>query len=250
MKNTLIISLLFFLPVSGFSQDKSANELHFEINKVLNYVNVEVEQLKNAKSLIDLNKNYKEEWIRTYISVEIHTFHKGNTRKAISKDNILSKEQKENMEMADAGSEISVYVHYMPENQLSHNEVQLIDFKFITNPYFDASFPGNKEKMLQYLKENVINKIPNGTYQGYDISAVNFTVNEEGAISEVSMFDTNGYGISQHQEIDNMLLESIRNMPCWKPAEYENGTKTSQDFVLTIGNHENCIIPLLSIREY
>lgn len=250
MKSLLSALLFFTLTLSGFSQENVLDELHFEVNKVLPYVNVNVDQLNNAKNLIDLDKNYKEKWIREYISVEILTINNGKIKKAISKNDVLSEEQKTNMQKADAGTEIGVYVRYMPENNLSQNKVQLIDFKFVTNALYDASYLGGERKMIQYLKENVIDKIPRGTYQGYDIAAVNFTVNEEGEISELEIFDTTGYGISKNEKIDNLLLETIRKMPCWKPAEYADGTKTAQKFVLTVGNHENCIIPLLSIREY
>lgn len=249
MKNILTL-LLLFVSISGFTQDDFICEFHFEVNKVLPYINVDVEQLKNAKSLIDLDKNYKEEWIRDYISVEILTKNNGETKKAISKNDVLSEEQKKNMIAADAGSEITINVHYMPENDLSQNEVQLIDFKFITNPLYDASFVGGNKKLLKYLKETAVDKIPAETYQGYDIAAVKFTVNEEGEITEVNVFDTSGFGISQNEGIDDLLLKTVRKMPCWKPAEYADGKKTKQDFVFTVGNHENCIIPLLSIREY
>jgi hypothetical protein len=249
MKNILTL-ILVLVSITGFTQDSSIREFHFEVNKVLPYINVNVEQLKNANSLIDLDKNYKEEWIREYISVEILTINNGKSKKALSKDNVLSEEQKKNMMSADAGSEIAINVHYMPENDLSQNEVQLIDFKFITNPLFDASFIGGSQKMLMYLKENAVDKIPAETYQGYDIAAVKFTVNEEGEITKVNIFDTSGFGISQNSTIDDLLLETLSKMPCWKPAEYADGTKTEQEFVFTVGNHENCIIPLLSIREY
>jgi hypothetical protein len=249
MKNILTL-ILVLVSITGFTQDSSIREFHFEVNKVLPYINVNVEQLKNANSLIDLDKNYKEEWIREYISVEILTINNGKSKKALSKDNVLSEEQKKNMMSADAGSEIAINVHYMPENDLSQNEVQLIDFKFITNPLFDASFIGGSQKMLMYLKENAVDKIPAETYQGYDIAAVKFTVNAEGEITKVNIFDTSGFGISQNSTIDDLLLETLSKMPCWKPAEYADGTKTEQEFVFTVGNHENCIIPLLSIREY
>jgi len=44
-------------------------------------------------------------------------------------------------------------------------------------------------------------------------------------------------------------LETIQKMPCWKPAKYANGTTVKQDFVLTVGNMENCIMPMLNISR-
>jgi len=38
-------------------------------------------------------------------------------------------------------------------------------------------------------------------------------------------------------------------MANWQPAEYANGLKVRQEFVLTIGDHRSCTINLLNIRE-
>lgn len=250
MKNSLSILLLLLLPCFGFAQDSSTCKHTYEVNKVIPYVSVNVEQLKNAKSLIDLDKDYKPSWINEYISVEISTINQGKVRKAKNENDLLTKEQKENMEKADAGTEIVVNIQYIPENNLSHNNIQEHDIKFVVNPLVDAIYKGGREKMMQYLNENVIDKIPVGTYKGYDLIAAMFTVNKEGEIENVTLFDTRGYGVTENEEIDNLLLETIRKMPCWIPAEYKDGTKVEQDYVFTVGNHESCVTALLNIREY
>lgn len=45
------------------------------------------------------------------------------------------------------------------------------------------------------------------------------------------------------------MAEAIRNMPSWKPAGYSNGISVKQDFVLTVGNMESCVVSLLNIRR-
>ena len=114
MKNSLTVFFLTFLPVLAFSQDSSTYVLNYEVNKVLPYISVDTEQLKNAKSLIDLDKNYKFSWIKEYISVEILTINQGELKKATSENDTLSEEQKKNMESADFGTEIKVNVRYLP----------------------------------------------------------------------------------------------------------------------------------------
>ena len=46
-----------------------------------------------------------------------------------------------------------------------------------------------------------------------------------------------------------MLLKTIREMPVWNPASYEDGTKTDQTFVLTVGSKESCVLPLLKMGK-
>ena len=53
---------------------------------------------------------------------------------------------------------------------------------------------------------------------------------------------------SKDSKIDDMLITAISEMKGWKPAMFSNGLKIKQNFVLTIGNMENCMVNLLHIR--
>ena len=101
--------------------------------------------------------------------------------------------------------------------------------------------------MKQYLLENAIRKIPAGSYTNYDLTAVKFSVSEEGEIIDAHVFGPE-YQTSKMEKVDEVILEAIRKMPCWQPAEYANGTKVKQEFVFLVGNMENCMINLLNIR--
>lgn len=250
MKNYLSTFLLLFISITGFSQDNSTCNVHFEVNKSLPYISVDVAQLEDAKTLIDLDRNYKASWVKSYISVEIFAYIDGKIVKASAPNDRLIAEQKLIMSKADFGTDIKVEVHYIPENNLSENDIHLNDFTFTVNPKKPAEYVGGEQKMVEYLKENAIDKIPEGTFKNYDIVTVMFTIDEEGEIIDANLFDATDYGVAKNEKIDNLLLEAIQKMPCWKPAEYTNGKKTKQDYVFTVGNHDSCLIPLLNIREY
>ena len=94
------------------------------------------------------------------------------------------------------------------------------------------------------MKENAIDKIPNGVFEGYDLAIVKFSVDEEGRVVDAHIFWP-----FKEEKIDALLLETICNMPSWKPAEFANGTTVQQEFVLTVGNHESCAINLLNIGQ-
>lgn len=257
IQNTLIVLLFVALafPHPGSSQDRLSNELSYEVNRIYPFISISKEKLKEAHTLTDLgdktnhlNHYYKSSWIREYISVEILTSYKEGIRKAVSKNDTFSQEQKDIMNMADVGTDISVKVQYIPENTLTHNDIKEINFTFTVNPENEAKFPGGQQQLKQYLKEKAIDKIHDGSFKNYDLAAIKFTIDEEGKIIDAHVFESI-YQTYKNEKIDNLLLETIRNMPYWTPAEYSNGTKVKQEFVLTVGNMESCVINLLDIRR-
>lgn len=214
------------------------------MNRIYPPVSITKEKLNEAQTLIDLNVNYPTSWVKEYISVEILTNYKGTIREAVSKNDTLGQEQKDIMNMADVASDISVKVRYIPENTLKHNDAKEINFTFTVDPESEAKYPGGQQQLKQYLKASAIDKIPDTTFRNYDLAAIKFTINEEGQIVDAHVFLP-----FKDKITDKLLLGAIRDMPDWKPAEYSNGTKVKQEFVLTVGNHENCDIHLLNIRR-
>lgn len=246
-KFIFLLSILFALPNPGTSQSNLPAVLKFEVNRVYPYISITKEALNKANSLTDLNRHYRASWIKEFISVEISTCHKGKTLKSASKSDVLSQEQKDRMKMADAGTDISVKVKYLPENTLKYNEPKEYDFTFTVDPESGAKYPGGHQQLVKYLKEKAMDKIPGDSFKNYDLTAVKFTINEEGQIINAHLFGSE-YQTAKNRETDQLLLETIRTMPCWMPAEHADGTKVKQEFVLTVGNLENCVVSLLNIR--
>ncbi len=251
IQNKLIVflSIALAFPHLGSSQDSLTNELSYEVNRIYPYISITKEKLIDANTINDfknetnnLNLDYKPSWVREYISVEILTSYKGAIRKAVSKNDTLTKEQKDIMNMADVGTDISVNIQYIPENNLTQNDPKELNFTFTVNPDSEAKYSGGQQKLKQYLEEKAIDKIADGSFKDYDLAAVKFTIGEEGEITDAHVFES-----SKDEKIDKLLLDAIRNMPCWKPAEYSNGIKVKQEFVLTVGSMENCMIYLLNI---
>ena len=250
IQNKLIVLLFItlFFPNPGASQDNLTNEPRFEVNRIYPYISITKEELNEANSLTDLNRHYKSSWIREYNSVEVLTSYKGKIIKSTGKNDALSQEQKNLMNMADAGADISVKVKYIPENTLTHNDPKEISFTLTVDPENEAEYPGGQQQLIKYLKEKAIDKIPGGSFKNYDLTAVKFTISENGEIMNAHVFDP-GYQTSKNEKINELLLEAICNMPPWKPAEYSNGIKVKQEFVFTVGNMENCVAHLLNIRR-
>lgn len=243
-----IVFIVFVIPCLSFSQDNLTFNLQCEVNKSYPSLSISKEKLNEARSLIDINKRYESSWVREYVSVEIFTIHKGKTRRAESKKDILSQEQKDNMNMADVGTDISVKVRYLPENKLMQNDPKEMGFSFSIEPETDAAFPGGQQQLDQYLKVNILDKIDGAKYNQLQLTAVKFKINEEGNIVDAYLFGSE-YLTNRNEKIEGLMLNAICNMPIWKPAVYANGIRVKQEFVLTLGDMRSCIVPLLNIRE-
>lgn len=241
----ILFSLMIF-PNLGNSQEDIESELKYDVSVNYPPLSITRDQMMNAKTLNDLNKFYKSEWVRTFHSVEVSTYHDGVTRKTLSKDDHLSQTQKENMATADAGSDIHVLVRYIPENTLKDNDSKEFKFTFMVNPDRDASFAAGQDELRKYLRRHAIDKIPHNSFKEYDLSVIAFTVNKKGEIVDPHLFSEE----SKDERIDAMLKEVVANMPNWVPAEYSNGTKIEQQLVLTVGNHESCVINMLNTKKY
>lgn len=255
MKNILFTLLLVHGTLCSFSQGGAAasaeeliNPMEYEVNRVYVPLSMDKEKLEEARTILDLHPHYKSSWIRTFISVEVLTIQEGEVQKAIGKDDMLTKAQKELLTTADIGTEIAVTMRYIPENTLADQEPKIFDFKFIVNPEHAATYVGGMQALRHYLKEKAINKIPADSFETYDLTAIKFTISEEGEVTNVHLFDE-GYRKAGYEKIEALLLETIRSMPCWKPAEYASGKKLKQEFVLTVGNHRSCITNLINVRR-
>lgn len=246
IQNKLIVFLfiVFALPHVGSSQDELDFELSCDVNRIYPYISITKEKLAEAKTLIDLHARYQSSWVKEYISVEISASHQGKEKKVITKNNILSTAQKDLMNMADVDKDISVKVLYIPDNNLKNNDVQEINFKISVEPKNVAQYKGGEQQLKAYLKDKVMDEISASYFRKHHLTAVKFTINEEGQIVDSHIFES-----SSNEQIDQLLLESICNMPNWKPAEYTNGTKVKQEFVLTIGDRNSCVINLLNIQK-
>lgn len=240
----LLLVLLMTLPFGLEGRDSLDYKFQFEINKVFPSISLTKAKLQNVKSIMDVNPHYKPEWVRDYVEVRLTTQKDGKKRVSKGQSSIWTQQQKDHLMTADLGSILSVQISYIPENTLKNNEVKEYDFNFSIEPVQDAVFEGGTEELKTYLQEKVVNNIPDGNFTGYRLAAVKFTVNEEGEVINTSLFES-----SQNEQVDQAILEAIRNMPCWIPAAYSNGKHVAQDFAFTIGNMESCVVNLLNIKR-
>ena len=233
------------IPKNGTSQEANVDGVWFDVMRVYPTPTLDRDTLIVAKKVVDIHKYYKSSWVRKVISVEVFSTINGIEKKATSKDDILTEEQKQNMEAADIGSVISVIVNYIPENTLKNNEPKVYDFSFSVDAETEAIHPQGKTQLKQYMSEKAISKIDNALFEGnYKLAAVKFGVDDDGQIVDAYVFNS-----SDDKEVDALLLDAVCNMPSWKPAEYANGQKTRQEFVLAVGSKASCNMNLLNLKD-
>lgn len=235
---------MFAISNNTYSQDSLSFDLSYEVNRVYPSLSHTKSALSEANTIADLNKYYKPEWVREFITIDISTSHNGEIMHAVSQNDTLTHEQKLNIKKADVNSEVLVYIKYIPENTLVDNDAKELDFSFFIDPDQEAQFATGQQQLKRYIEDNAMSKVSEESFNIHHLTAVKFTISEEGQVVDAYVFES-----SEDEEVDAILLEAICNMPKWTPAEYKNGLTVKQDFVLTIGDHRSCVINLLNVRR-
>jgi len=251
----VFLSLTLAFPPLASAQDAMTAELSYEVNKIYPHLSISKEKLKEVQTIVDIkneangrNLQYKSSWVRSFIAVEILTSHNGVIRKAVSPNDTLSQEQKDNLHTADLGTDVSIRVQYIPENTLKQNDPKELTYTFVFSPENDAAYPDGADALNKYLQKEAMDKISASSFQGYDMRAVKFTINEAGEVTNAHLFGED-YLNDKKEEVNELLLNAVRKMACWEPATFSDGTKVAQEYVLTVGNMENCMVHTLNIRR-
>lgn len=232
------------LPLFTLAQDVESFDLGFEINRVSPILTVDKYKLEGATNLIELNERFESDWIKEYISVETSLVTNGVATIIGTIDDKITKEQKSLMLSADPATDIAIKVRYIPDNNLSDNDIQELRFVFNVDPEREANYKGGLAALNAYLQSEVIDKVSASDFNIYNLTAIKFTINEDGEVVDAKVEES-----SKDKEVDALLVNAIAGMPAWNSARYDGGTTVSRDFVFTVGDHRSCVINLLDIVE-
>lgn len=244
-RQILLLTCIMFLSIHlAIAQEENQDEITYQINRVQKYVSISPAQLKAAKTLTDLNHYYKADWVKEYKSVTTTVLSYGSKKVVSSESNTITKEQKELIRMADRNSDIKVIVTYLPDNNLTSTRAQEMDFSFRIDPAQDACYKGGDAQLDKYMEKHILNKITRDDVPQYQVAAINFTIDEEGHIVDAHIVKA-----TNNKKADQLLLKTVCEMPAWESAKYADGTKTKQDFVLTVGDQYSCTMNILDIKS-
>lgn len=231
MKISSVALIVLLLPFSGLSQESGYGVFGTLTNPYSGpFSLLTLDTLEKAETLNDIYARYPSSWVANYISVEVSSTCQGITKKAVSTNDILTDEQKDILNRADLGCKINLKVDYVPENSLKDNPARKMNFSLTMIPIFEAKYPGGFQHLKKYLKENIIDQIAETKLAHIKLAKVRFNINEKGQVSNAQVFKT-----TENDCVNQLILEAIRNMPKWSPAENSKGVKISQEFEFTMG---------------
>jgi len=267
MKNVLFTFTLLLLLITGFSRVPA-----FEYNGRLTRT-VKVERLNNAFIISDLvpefwqnlglpyqvrqdfdlrkKVDYDQRFSSTpqffdyrkiveIVWAEITTTNNGQLMITQNTGDLLTKEQKQQLNSADLGSEIyvNVKVKYKAEaNNTPNNSGNIIYgvLVAVVVPETEAEYVGGFKQLSAYFIENVFNQVAEPTdAEKIANAAVKFTVNEQGQVVGAKIARS-----TNDPKLDKLLLEATYKMPKWKPALDSKGMRVKQEFSIPFGN-EGC----------
>jgi len=246
MKKILITCLLLQMVATAFSQEEAPAEIYFEVHDIYREA-VSQADLKTAATLTDVYERYPASWVKEYVSVEVIATCDGVEKRAMGIDDQLNEAQKKVLKMADYDSKIKIDISYIPDNTLTHNDVQKHEIVLPVLAESEASFPGGAEKMAAYFKESIVAKIPESTViEEVAWTAVRFTIDRDGTIGKIT-----ASGSTQSEAIDQSIMDAICGMPKWTPAVDSKGEKVAQELEFMLGNTAKiCGLNLYLIEGY
>lgn len=221
----------------GIGRSKSFfEELRYEVRGIYSRA-ITKKQLNGALLISDIIADYPINWITTYVSVEILGTCDGEFMIATSPNATLTKEQKNILSNVDMASDVVIDIKYTYKapvtNIVENNTIHVL---MTVVPETQAEYIGGYEQLINYLKENSIHQFSDRDPKKVKQIAIRFTVNEEGKINDAKISHESG-----DSKAEKLLLDVIKNMPQWKPAENAQGIKVKQDFEFSVGrNNDGC----------
>ncbi|HXB13317.1 MAG TPA: hypothetical protein VNZ45_15125 [Bacteroidia bacterium] len=271
MKNTLLTIFLSLLLIQGFSQNhnytyrgrytpsikkEKLNDASF-ICEIMpdfwhhfNLPNTERDWMNELFKIVDSPDGHyiysQENWfcpqegyskIMDYVAIEITATCNGKTISAENTGEALTNEQKNILNTADLGTDISIKIKFKYKEWAidSHhdiaNKIKEGDYKVTVVPGTEAEYPGGFQQMSKYFTENVLNKLSGANErEKFTDASLDFSINEEGQIVETKISST-----SNDLKIDKLILDAANKMPKWTPAKNAKGVKVKQVFSIQFG---------------
>jgi len=166
-----------------------------------------------------------------YESVDIIATCYGKTLTAQSKGDVLTTEQKNLLNMADAGTELKIRIRFrFKSNKASSSDISkdVVEgfLVLVVLPEMEAEYPGGYLQIAEFFKKSLKER----TSEKPKNASIIFTVNEDGVASNARIGNSSG-----SKTIDKLLLEAITNMPKWKPAKNSKGVAVKQEFHVMLG---------------
>ena len=237
---------LLILTVAQWAYPQSQNEFHLscDIHHVIKPLSISYEVAQSANQIKDIYPHFKPEWVKAYNKVTLSGQVNGKEISASGENQILTEQQQNIISNIDEGHPITLNISYYPRNTLPFDELKNLKVTFEVRPLKNASFPIGAMSMNEFIENNILSKVSKTDFRAHHLTAVQFTIDQSGNLLNPYIKESSG-----NKKVDDLLMESLCNMPIWSPAIYKSGQTVNQDFVLVIGDMKSCVLNLLNIEQ-
>jgi hypothetical protein len=191
----------------------------------------------SAYYLFPQENNYNK--LVDYVAVEIAGISNGKTIISESPDNKLTMDQKNLLNSIDPGTDINIRVFFkyrsLVKNDTAANKVLIGHIPVTAIPAKEAEYEGGFKGLTEYLHQNIFALIGKNNRAKVQNAVVKFIISEQGVIGDVKLFRR-----SEDLKTDQIILDAIKKMPNWKPAQNSKGQKIKQEFSIPLGIEGGC----------
>ena len=193
---------------------------------------VRQEQLRKVKVMDDLIAYFPHEWVEQYAGTNVTVDQVGKIQTAVGTNARFSSDQLRVLSAAAVGDRITVSVDYRRKNPVTGQpEKQALSYAFSVVADQEATHALPQEVFVKQFIAPLKSIFPEPKAGSSVVAKVKFVVLENGQISDVLLEQSSGSSAS-----DKYILETVRSMPKWKPAQNKDGRTFRQEFVLVVNN--------------
>lgn len=222
-----VIIYLFVLSIAVASAQQVAVDVHRAYGKP-----VRLEQLTDAKTMDDVIAYFPHDWVEQYVKTTVSLDQSGKIQTAEGKSDRFSAGQVKLLSTAGIGDRITVSVDYRRSNPINGKpEVQGLSYAFTVVPDQEAEYTLPEVLFKKQFTVPLASIMPEPKEGEAAIAKVRFVVLENGQIANVALEQSCGSPNS-----DKFIVEKLKSMVKWKPAQNKDGRTFRQEFVLVVNN--------------
>ena len=231
MKKSGLVLMFLLFSCTVFSQF-SIYELHgTQTNPYASpYSLLTLDTLQDAQVIGDIYGKYRSDWVDSYIKVEVTTICNGVNQTATSPNDTLTQDQLTLLREAEANCSVNITIDYIPSNELTYNPARTMAFTLRPVPIVEAKFPGGNQHLQTYIEKYIVNKISPSILEQIQLASVQFSITTDGQTADAQIIHNSG-----NDEIDQLILAAICDMPYWQPAKNVEGLTVAQTFQFNMG---------------
>lgn len=212
------------------SQKGSITVLYYEFGP--RFTTIQKEEVHNATILFDFLTNKEMESIESITSISIIVIENESqsVKRAIGTSARLRAEQIKLLRSFDYFTNFTIQAKIAKTNkETGEIEASKYGLHLTVVPEKQPIYELGKEKLGQFMQENIEKNLPKFDTKKLRPSKLHFTISTEGEITNIRHDNSSGY-----VSIDKRMIKYLKKIPGkWQPAENARGEKVEQDLVFT-----------------